>query len=250
MRQAVPLGRIAGIPVGIHWSVLVVMLLLAQGLAVAMLPAAAPHRTRAAYWMVGLAAAAIFLASVLAHELAHALVARHYDIKVRRVTLWLLGGVAEFENEPPHPRADLWTAVSGPAASLACAVMFAEAANEIGAVGTSPLATAALTWLALGNLVVAVFNLLPGAPLDGGRAMGAILWRLRGDRAAAQRTAARAGVWLGLLLMLAGFAEILIAAEPGGAWLMLIGAFLATAAHAESRDHRAAPPPPHRSPVG
>lgn len=249
MRRTVSLGRVAGIPVGAHWSVVLVTLLLAHGLAVTMLPVAAPDRTTAAYWTVGLAAAVAFLGSVLVHELAHALVAHHYGMRVRRITLWLLGGVAELESEPPHPRADLLTAVSGPAASLGCAVVFGAAADQVDAVGTSPLAAAALAWLALGNLVVAVFNLLPGAPLDGGRALGAVVWWVRGDRAAGQRAAARAGVGLGILLLMVGLVEMLLAVEPGGAWLVLIGAFLAAAAHAERQEHPA-PPPTQRSPVG
>jgi Zn-dependent protease len=233
MRQTVPLGRVAGVPVGLHWSVLAIVLLLAHGLAVAMLPAAAPDRTAAAYWTVALATATAFLGSVLVHEFAHVLVARHYGVRVRRVTLWLLGGMAEFETEPPHARAGLWTALAGPAVSLLCAAVFGAGAAEVGDLGTSPLTAASLTWLALGNGVLAAFNLLPGAPLDGGRAIAAVIWWLRGDRATGQRAAARLGVGLGTLVLLAGLVEVLLLAEPGGVWLMLIGAFLAAAAHAE-----------------
>jgi hypothetical protein len=211
MRQTVPLGRVAGVPVGLHWSVLAIVLLLAHGLAVAMLPAAAPDRTAAAYWTVALATATAFLGSVLVHEFAHVLVARHYGVRVRRVTLWLLGGMAEFETEPPHARAGLWTALAGPAVSLLCAAVFGTGAAEVGDLGTSPLTAASLTWLAI----------------------AAVIWWLRGDRATGQRAAARLGVGLGTLVLLAGLVEVLLLAEPGGVWLMLIGAFLAAAAHAE-----------------
>lgn len=233
MRQTVPLGRVAGIPVGVHWTVLVIALLLAQGLAMAVLPASAPHRPTGVYWFVALVVAVVFLGSVLAHEVAHALVARHYGMRVRRITLWLLGGVAELDGQPPHARADLLIAVAGPAVSAGCAALFGAAAVQVGAIGSSPLAAASLAWLALVNGVVAVFNLLPGAPLDGGRVLRAILWRARGDRAAAQRAASRVGQWLGFLLMALGGAQLLVAGDIGGLWLILLGAFLASAARAE-----------------
>jgi len=233
MRHTVPLGRIAGIPIGIHWTVLVIALLLAQGLAGTLLPANAPDRATGAYWIVALIVAALFLTSVLAHEVAHALVARHYQVRVRRITLWLLGGTAELDGWPPHARADLLIALAGPAVSAGLAVLFGVGAVQVGAVGSSPLVEASLAWLALVNGVLAVFNLLPGAPLDGGRVLRAILWRVRGDRAVAQRAASGAGQVLGLLLLVAGGAEVLLAADLGGLWLMLLGAFLATAARAE-----------------
>jgi Zn-dependent protease len=233
MRQTVPLGRIAGIPVAVHWTVLVIALLLAQGLAGVVLPANAPGRETGAYWLVALAVAGVFLGSVLAHEAAHALVARHYGVRVRRITLWLLGGVAELDSQPPHPRADLLIALAGPAVSAGCAVLFGAAAVEAHRFGSSPLAEASLGWLALVNGMLAVFNLLPGAPLDGGRILRAILWRVRGDRAAAQRTVGRVGFVLGVLVLAIGAAEVLLVADLGGLWLMLIGAFLATAARAE-----------------
>ncbi|BCB89541.1 site-2 protease family protein [Phytohabitans suffuscus] len=233
MRRTVSLGRIAGIPVGVHWTVLVIAMLLAQGLATTVLPANAPERPAGAYWVVALAVAATFLGSVLAHEMAHALIARRYGVRVRRITLWLLGGMAELDGQPPHARADLLIALAGPAASAGCAVLFGVAAAGVHTAGGSPLAEASLAWLALVNGVLAVFNLLPGAPLDGGRVLRAILWWARGDRAAAQRTAGRLGVGLGVLLLAAGAAEVVFAADVGGLWLMLLGAFLSSAARAE-----------------
>jgi Zn-dependent protease len=175
------------------------------------------------------------MASLLAHELAHALVARHHGVRVRRITLWLLGGVAELDGRAPHPRGDLLIAAAGPLVSLSTGVVFAVAAVAVLALGGGPLATAALAWLAVVNTVLAVFNLLPGAPLDGGRVLAAALWWLRGDRAAAHRTACRAGVVLGWLLVAAGLTQILTA-NLGGLWLAVLGWFLAGAAQAENTD--------------
>jgi Zn-dependent protease len=236
MRQTMRLGAVAGIPIEVHWSVLVVMLLLMQGLAVAVLPASAGGLSPLVYWVLAAVIALVFLGSLLAHELAHALVSRHYGVRVRRVTLWLLGGVAELDGQAPHPRGDLLIAAAGPLASLSIGALFAVAAVAAHGLGGPALAVAGLAWLAVVNVVLAVFNLLPGVPLDGGRVLAATLWWLRGDRTAAHRTACRAGVVLGWLLVAAGLAQLGLAGDLGGLWLVVLGWFLVSAAHAEDAD--------------
>lgn len=238
MRQTVRLGRVAGIPVGIHWSVLVIMLLLAQVLAVSVLPAGAPGLSAVVYWAAALVVTALFLLALLAHEMSHALVARRYGVRVRRITLWLLGGVAELDGEAPHARGDLLIALAGPVTSMVCAVGFGVAAAAADAAGGSALAVAALAWLAVVNGVLAVFNLLPGAPLDGGRVLRAALWWIRGDRVAAQRAASFTGVLLGWVLVFAGVSQLLLAGDLSGLWLVLVGWFLTAAARAEDADAR------------
>jgi Zn-dependent protease/CBS domain-containing protein len=236
MRQTVRLGRILGFPVGVHWSALVIAVLLAQGVALNVLPATAPGRSGTAYWTAAAVASVLFLASLLAHEMSHAVVARHYRVGVKRVTLWLLGGVAELDGDAPHPRADLLIALAGPLTSVATGVLFLGAAVAANAVGLPSVAVASLGWLAAVNLLLAVFNLLPGAPLDGGRVLRAVLWWRRGNRAEAQRTASRWGTVLGMLLVVAGAAEILFTGNLGGLWLALVGWFLMSAANAERAD--------------
>ncbi|WP_238009503.1 site-2 protease family protein [Dactylosporangium sp. AC04546] len=236
MRQTVRLGRIAGIPIGVHWSVLVIMLLLAQGLAVVVLPGGARGHATVVYWGVAVVVAVAFLAALLAHELAHSLVARHYGVRVRAITLWLLGGVSQLDGEAPHARADLLIALAGPVVSLAGAGVFAAAAAAASFLGGGALAVTGLAWLAVVNVILGVFNLLPGAPLDGGRVLAAVLWWVRGDRAAAHRAAGRAGMVLGGLLIAAGFAEVLLTANFRGLWLVVLGWFLAVAARAETVD--------------
>jgi Zn-dependent protease len=238
MRQTLRLGRVAGIPVGVHWSVLVIMALLVQGLAASVLPASAPDEPAWAYWLTALVGSVLFLLSLLAHELAHALVARHFRIRVQRVTLWLLGGVAELTDEAPHARADLFVAVAGPLTSVLTGVVFGGAAAGASALGAPSILTAALIWLALINVILAVFNLLPGAPLDGGRVLRAILWRVHGDRERASMAAARAGHGLGLILVLAGLAQVLFTQQLRGLWLALVGWFLLSAATAEQAGAR------------
>lgn len=233
MKQTLSLGRMAGVPVGVHWSVVAIVALITPGLAAGVLPATQPGLTTAAYWVVALVAAVLFVASLLAHELAHAVVARRFGVRVERITLWLLGGVAELRDEPRTARTELLIAVAGPGTSLACAALFGTAGLGTALVGLPAVITAALFWLGLVNVVLAVFNLLPGAPLDGGRVLRALLWQARGDRDRAAITAAGVGYGLGVLLVFAGAAQLVLTGAWNGLWLALVGWFLTAASTAE-----------------
>ena len=235
--RAIPLGRYAGVRVQAHWSVLVVLVLLAGLLAGGVLPASVPGRPVGLYWLTGVVAAAVFLATLLAHELAHALVALHFGMRVERITLWMLGGLTELGGEPPSPRADALVAAAGPAASLLLGVLFAAAGWLFAGSG---LLAAALVWLAAVSLLLGVFNLLPGAPLDGGRLLRAVLWAHYRDRARAAQISARAGRGLGMFLIGLGVFELL-AGAAAGLWLAMVGWFVLSGAAAEgtaSRDER------------
>jgi Zn-dependent protease/predicted transcriptional regulator len=234
MRQTIKLGQIAGIPIGMHWSVAVIMVLLAQMLAMSLLPTEAPDLPGLTYWLVALGVTAVFLAGLLAHEAAHAIVARHFGVGVKSITLWLLGGVAQLEGEAPHARGDLLIAIAGPATSLATSVLFGFGTFAADRGGASRITIAALAWLTVVNLVLAVFNMLPGAPLDGGRVLRAAVWWVRGDRLAAQRVAGRAGMIVGGLMIAGGLLEVVFTASLSGIWLMLLGWFLVAAARAEN----------------
>ena len=235
VRQSFRFGRLAGIDLGVHWSVVVIEALLAFGRADGVLPATAEGYATASYIAAGLVLAAAFLACLLVHELAHALLARHYGIGVPRITLWLLGGVSELDGEPQTPGAELVIAAAGPVTSLVIGGTAALAAATTGGAG---LVGVCLVWLAGVNLILGVFNLLPGAPLDGGRVLHAALWRLRGDRLRAQIAADRAGVVVGLILATVGLVEILFAGNYSGLWLLLLAWFLISAANAERMDAR------------
>jgi Zn-dependent protease len=234
MRQSVHLGRIAGINVGAHWSVLFVGALLGYVLAAVVLPSGAPGQTILAYGVVATIVAALFLAGLLAHELAHALVARHYHVGVKRITLWLLGGVSELDGDTPTPRAELLVAAAGPLTSLAVGVVAGGGAALLALADGGRVVVAGLAWLAGVNVILCVFNLLPGAPLDGGRILRAGLWKLRGDRNAAQVTADRAGVGLGTVLAVIGLLEVIAWRNATGLWLALLGWFLIGTARAET----------------
>ncbi|TYB43923.1 site-2 protease family protein [Actinomadura chibensis] len=235
MKQTFKLGTLFGIPVGMHWSVLVIMALIADLLARSVLPQADPAAAASTRWAVGVAAAAVFLASLAAHEFAHALVARWHGVRVESVTLWMLGGVAVLADEPPDARADLRIAGVGPAASAAAAVLFGAAAAGGVELGVPHIITASLAWLAASNALIAVFNLLPGAPLDGGRILRAILWRRGGDRASADHAAARAGTALGRVMIGGGLLVMLLVNWFNGLWLAVVGWFIAGSARSEDR---------------
>jgi Zn-dependent protease len=232
MTASLRFGRVAGIPVGASWSALLIALLIAWSLG-GQLPAQVPGLTPAAYWLAGAAGAVLFLGSLLAHEIGHALVARRAGLRVRGITLWLLGGVAQLEDEPASPGDELRVAIVGPAVSLALAVGFGLAAVALSVAGGPALVGVVATWLALANAVLAVFNLLPAAPLDGGRVLRGLLWRRHGNRVRASVTATRAGVWVGSGLIGYGLLGALTGWGIGTLWTALIGWFLVTAARQE-----------------
>jgi len=237
MRTTLRLGRIRGIPVGVHWSLLVIGALLSWALATSLLPAAVPGAA-GSYWAAAVLGAGLFLVSILLHELSHAVVAQRNGQQVDGITLWLFGGVARLGSDTPSAGAELRLALAGPAASLGIAAAFgALAAGLLALTGTS-LLVAVLWWLALVNVVLAVFNLLPGAPLDGGRVLSALLWMRHGDRDRAHVTAARAGRVVGWALVGLSVAAILVGSPYGSLWTALIGWFVVQASAAEERAAR------------
>lgn len=232
------LGRIAGFPVAMNWSVLIIAWLLTWSLATGGLPHGAPGHAQSTYWIAAGVAAVAFLASLLAHEFAHAIVARRSGIEVTSVTLWLFGGVASLAREPSTPGADLRVAAAGPATSLGLAGVFGATSLAVGATAAPHIVASVTGWLGGVNLMLGLFNLLPGAPLDGGRVVRAILWRVRGDRHQAALVAARAGTVLSYGLIALGLAQFLVVGGIGGLWLIFIGWFLLTAARTEDAHER------------
>jgi Zn-dependent protease len=235
MKPTVHLARVSGIPIGAHWSALATAGLLAYLLAASVLPEARPGETGLVYWTAGLAGAALFLLTLLAHELAHALAARRRGLPVTGVVLWLLGGVTTLPEEPADARTDLAVAVAGPATSLAASGLLGGAAYLWASSGWPPVGTATLAWLSLSNLVIAVFNLLPGAPLDGGRVVRALVWLRTGDRVRGMRAATSAGRGIGTALVVLGLVDFVATLAVAGLWLAMIGWFVRQASGLEGR---------------
>jgi Zn-dependent protease/predicted transcriptional regulator len=239
MNESVHLGRVSGIRLGANWTLFPILFLVAWTLAATLLPSAAPGYAAWGYWLFGILTAAAFYACLLAHELAHALVARRHGVQVKGIVLWLFGGVAQLQSDTPTARAELQVAAAGPAASLAIAGIMAGASWLLGEGGISSLLVSSLGWLAGINLLLAAFNLLPAFPLDGGRILRAVLWRRWGDRLRATTVAARVGTAGGFLLIAIGIFEFLTGGGGiGGIWLALIGWFITVAARQQQEQVR------------
>ncbi|HSL56644.1 MAG TPA: site-2 protease family protein [Acidimicrobiales bacterium] len=233
--DSIRIGRIAGVPVGLSWSLLIIAGVFTFGLAEGRFPAAQPAYSAGEHWVAAAITVVLFFGSILAHELAHAVVARRAGLPVEGITLWLLGGVARLGGEASGPGAEARIAAAGPLASLAAAGVFAVGGWALDTVGASALAATTLWWLALINAVLAVFNLLPAAPLDGGRVLAAVLWWRTGDRTRSTLRAATAGRVLGSALIALGVVELFLRDQPFGLWTAFVGWFLVQSATTEAR---------------
>jgi Zn-dependent protease len=221
--------RVAGIPVRIDVSWLLVFALISWSLAAGYFPRVMPDLTPGAAWVHGVVAAALLFASVFLHELAHALVALRHGMRVTSIRLHVFGGVSELASEPPTPRAEFLIAVVGPLTSFAIAGFF----YGLGRAVAGPPWVAALTgYLTAVNVIVGLFNLVPGFPLDGGRVLRAMLWWWSGRLGWATRWASRAGSAFAGVLMALGVVRSLGGEVVGGLWFVLIGLFLHQAAQA------------------
>lgn len=233
MRASFRLGRISGIPIGVHWSILFIFGLITWGLAGVVLPQREPGHAVAVYWAAALVTAAIFYLCLLAHELSHALVARRAGLDVKGITLWLFGGLAELGGDARAPEVELRVGVVGPVVSLVLAGVFAGVAAITEALSAPPLLVAVLWWLGTINLTLGLFNLVPAYPLDGGRVLRALLWRRRGDQEWATFGAARVGELFALGLIAFGLLDLASGGQRGGLWFTGLGWFLHAAARGE-----------------
>ena len=209
------LGRIRGIELRLDWSVAIILGLLTWLLATEGLPAIAPGYPRAAYWAASFVSAIAFFATLLAHEIAHAVVAQRRGLQVTDITLWVFGGVARIGGEARTPRDDFAIAVVGPLASFTISVLASMLLLGMYLLGVPGIVVASVAWLSSMNFILAVFNLAPAAPLDGGRLLRAWLWHRSGDHDAAARKATRAGEVLAWLLVVSGLVELALGGARG-----------------------------------
>ncbi|HEX5642253.1 MAG TPA: site-2 protease family protein [Thermoleophilia bacterium] len=229
--NGIRVGRIFGIEVAIHPSWFIVLAFFAFSLATGFFPRAYPGWSPETTWAIAVLATLLLFASVLAHEFGHSLVARSQGIPVRNITLFILGGVAQLTREPDSPGREAWMAIAGPLVSVAIGVATLGAAFALP--GPEQL-VALLTYLGITNLALVAFNLLPGFPLDGGRVLRALLWRITRDRVRATTWAAAAGQVFAWGFIALGVAQILFSGL-GGIWLILVGWMLIQAARATAR---------------
>jgi Zn-dependent protease/CBS domain-containing protein len=248
-KRGVSLGYLGGVLVTLHWSLFIVFALITLALSLGPFPMWHPDWGSLTVGLTAVAAALLFIASILVHELAHAIVARRLGVGVRQVTLFVFGGMAHLEHEPRNWGVELAIAIAGPAASLALGIVFLYLGGFVTGpekwVPDDPMLTLSQAgpvatvffWLGPVNLLLGLFNLVPGFPLDGGRVLRALFWGTTGDLVRATRWAAGIGQGFAWLLIASGVAMILGIQVPilgsgalAGIWVALVGWFLYQAA--------------------
>jgi len=235
MGSAFNLGKIFGIQFRLHYTWFIIFVLITVSLSWQYFPSAYPGWNHFIYWLIGIFTSLLLFSSVVAHELAHSLVGRANGIPVKSITLFIFGGIAHMTREAAHHGAELKMAAAGPASSLVIGGLFFLLHLLIRGI-SEPIAGMAF-WLAYINVALAVFNLIPGFPLDGGRVFRSLLWRFSGDYKRSTRIATRVGQGVGYLFILGGIVWVFL---PGGQWfsglwLVFIGWFLSNAASASYR---------------
>jgi Zn-dependent protease/predicted transcriptional regulator len=228
--KAIRLIKVAGIQIDIDYSWLFVFVLILWSLAAGYFPEAYPGYAASDYWIIGMVATLLFFASVLFHELCHAMMGNRLGENIDRITLFIFGGMAHLTGEPKTAGDEFKIAAVGPLSSLVLGMVFWIVAKAM-ALGAAPvLWTAVFHYLAFINIALALFNLLPGYPLDGGRLLRAALWQRWGDIERATAHAADWGNTIAWGMMAMGALEIFGGALVGGLWLIFIGLFLRGAA--------------------
>jgi Zn-dependent protease len=227
------LGYFRGIRLEIHVSWLIIFALVMVSMTTG-LQQQYPHWTTADAAVTALVTVLIFFASILAHELGHSLVAIRRGVPVTAITLFIFGGMAQMSRDPAQANDEFWIAVAGPAVSFALAALFGVLAGVTG--GWYEPIPVAFGWLSMINLVVAIFNLIPGFPLDGGRVLRALVWKITGSNQRGNETAIASGRFLAYgLFGLALWNMLVMGNLVGGLWILLIAWFLLTMNHAQSR---------------
>jgi len=234
LKGGIPLGRFFGISIRLHWSWFFVFFLVTWSLAVYYFPDTYKDWSRATYIVTGLATSILFFSSVLAHELAHSLVAKAEGIPIHSITLFVFGGVSRMSKEPERPGTEFRVAWAGPATSLVIGGIFW--AIHFATLDVNEPVMALCGWLGWINIFLAAFNLIPGFPLDGGRVLRSIMWWRSGNVLSATRTASTIGRGVGYLFIFGGIALIFLGEWANGLWIAFIGWFLENAAAGSYRN--------------
>jgi Zn-dependent protease/predicted transcriptional regulator len=241
--HALTIGRIHGIELRVHWSWLIIFLLLTWSIATAFFPTFYPGWPVGAYWALGALSSLLLFVSVLLHELAHSLVAQAEGIPVSSITLFVFGGVSNIQREPPSAKDEFLMAFAGPATSLVIGAVSFAIAGAIGGSGpslTQSEVVGLFTALGYYNLALGIFNLIPGFPLDGGRIFRSIVWAITGNFQESTTIATAAGHLFAYLFIFGGLLLIFLGGFLSGLWLLLIGWFLNNAASASQQQTRLA----------
>jgi Zn-dependent protease/CBS domain-containing protein len=232
MKGSVVIGKVRGIEIEVNVSWLVVFGLVTYMLATNYFPQNYPDWNPALGWLLGGIIALMLFVSVLLHELSHSLVSMNFGIPVKKISLFIFGGIAQMEKEPDDPGSELKIAVAGPAMSLLLFVLFTLLAAVAAVTGASEAILVLLTYVAQVNLVLAIFNMVPAFPMDGGRVLRALIWRFKGDFQNATRIAASMGGMFGYFLIFTGIFWVMTGNLINGIWFAFIGWFISQASQA------------------
>ncbi len=229
MARGIKLFRVLGINISIDYTWFIILVVFTWSLAFGYFPFKLPGFGRLTYFFMGFVSAILLFACVLIHEISHSYTSNRLGLEIKEITLFIFGGVAQLTKEPDDPRVELKIAIAGPAASLVLGIIF-WAASRLVDQAAYPVANSILSYLALINIVLLVFNMIPGFPLDGGRVFRAIWWERTGDLNRATRVASNIGKGFAIFLIIFGFFQILTGNFVGGLWSVLIGVFVQQAA--------------------
>ncbi len=233
--RTVRLFKVFGFEIKIDMSWLLLAALITWSLASGLFPEYYKGLSDEAYWWMGAVGALGLFLSIVVHELTHSLMARHYGLSIKGITLFIFGGVAQMEGEPPHPRAEFMTAIVGPLASLSLGLLLFLLFN-FGARSNWPVTVnGVIDYLFWSNIILAVFNLIPAFPLDGGRILRSMLWKWKKDIRWSTDISAQIGSGFGLLLLIMGVIYIVRGNFVGGLWWFLIGLFIRSTAQISYR---------------
>ena len=238
MERAVTVFTLFGIPIRLHFSWVIILLLLTWWLSTSYFPSIYPDWSGRTYWSIGILGSVLLFSSVLAHELSHSLVALSRGHKVKSITLFILGGVSQMADEPDSPGEEFWIAAAGPLSSLLLGAAFLAVFWAVGRDGNEQLRGLS-SYLGVANVVLGVFNLVPGYPLDGGRVLRSVVWRTTGSLDRATAVASSVGVVVGTAMMIGGIFVIFSVGFVTGIWLVFIGWFVRSSASASRRRTRA-----------
>lgn len=231
LKRKIELGKLLGFTVSIDASWGIILFLVVWSLAKGLFPGYFPELNSQTYWLMGFVGAIGLFISIIIHEFSHSLVARKYGLEIKGITLFIFGGVAEMKEEPDSPKTEFFMAIAGPIASLILSILFGAMYQSAVILELSIPVTGILGYLSAVNMLLAIFNLIPAFPTDGGRILRSILWWLKGDIRLATRLATHISLVFAVTLIIIGFINLMGGAFIGGLWWILIGSFLFNAAN-------------------
>lgn len=229
---AIRMGKVAGIPIYLDYSWFVIFFLLVYTVGFSLMPGAYPGLSEFEYLLIGVVTSLLFFGSLLLHELAHCVVAKRNGMAIRKITLFLLGGVSDLEDEPKNAVVELNMAAAGPLTSLAVAAIFFVIWFTSAVAGLTSIVQAPVFYLGLVNLIMAAFNSIPAYPMDGGRVLRALLWRRNGDIVRSTRIATSVGQTFATIIMALGIISMFFIDLLTGIWTLIIGWFISTSSTA------------------